>query len=139
MAGDWNAKMIDEFHAKHGKGVGRFGDRLLLLTTRGAKSGQTRTTPLAFHQDGDRYVVAATKSGAPTNPGWYYNLVKHKRATIEVGDEKFEVTARPVTKEPERGRLYDGHVAVLPFFAEYPTKTTRVIPVVVLERTAPKA
>ena len=139
MASDWNTKMIEEFHAKHGKGVGRFGDRLLLLTTRGAKSGETRTTPVAFHKDGGRYIIVASKGGAPKSPGWYHNLVKHRRATIEVGDEKFEVTATPIAKGPERDRLYEAQAAVLPMFRDYPAKTTRVIPVVALERVAPKA
>jgi hypothetical protein len=65
---DWNARVIDEFHAKRGRAVGHWGDRLLLLTTRGAKSGIVRTTPLVYHQDGDRYVIAASKGGAPTHP-----------------------------------------------------------------------
>src|SRR5215469_12090470 len=62
---DWNRAMIDEFRAKNGKGVGQFGDRLLLLTTTGARSGVKRTTPLMYHRDGERYVVVASKAGAP--------------------------------------------------------------------------
>jgi deazaflavin-dependent oxidoreductase (nitroreductase family) len=130
--------MIDEFHAKHGKGVGPFGDRLLLLTTRGAKSGQTRTTPVAFHRDGDRYIIAASMGGAPRSPSWYHNLVKRKKATIEVGDDTFEVKATPIAKGAERDRLYAAHAEVLPMFRDYPAKTTRIIPVVVLERAGPR-
>ena len=134
MASGWNKNIIDEFHAKHGKGIRHFGDRLLLLTTQGAKSGKTHTVPLAFHQDGDRYVIAASMGGAPKHPAWYHNLVKHKRATIQVGDDRLDVTATPIPKGPERDRLYAAHAEVLPMFREYPAKTTRIIPVVVLER-----
>jgi deazaflavin-dependent oxidoreductase (nitroreductase family) len=137
MAGDWNRNMIAEFHAKRGKGIGHFGDRLLLLTTKGAKSGRAQLVPVAYHRDGDRYVIVASKSGAPTNPDWYHNLVKHKRATVEVGDEHFEVKATPIAKGPERDRLYEAHAALMPGFRDYIKQTRRVIPVVVLERVAP--
>jgi len=130
---DWNKGIIDEFHAKGGKGVTGFGDRLLLLTVRGAKSGQPRTVPLAYHRDGDRYVVAGSKGGAPTHPAWYHNLVKHREATIEVGTERIEVRATPIAKGPERDRLYEAHATVMPGFRGYVKKTSRVIPVVVLE------
>lgn len=134
MAGDWNKGIIAEFHAKAGKGVGRFGDRLLLLTTRGAKTGRTHTAPVAFHRDGDRYVIAASKSGAPTHPSWYHNLVRHPEATVQVGGETFKVRATPLAKGAERDRLYAAHADLLPVFHEYPKKTTRTIPIVVLER-----
>ena len=139
MAGDWNRNIIAEFHAKHGKGIGHFGDRLLLLTTKGAKSGRARIAPVAYHRDGDRYVIVASKSGAHTNPDWYHNLVQHKGATVEVGDEHFEVKATPIAKGPERDRLYEAHAALMPGFRDYPKKTKRVIPVVVLERIAPSS
>src|SRR5437016_6970007 len=122
MASNWNSKMIDEFHEKKGKGVGPFGDRLLLLTTEGAKSGQRRTTPLAYHRDGDRYVVAASMGGAPKHPAWYHNLVKHRKATIEVGEEKFDVKATPVPKGPERDRMYNDHAALMSGFRDYEKK-----------------
>jgi deazaflavin-dependent oxidoreductase (nitroreductase family) len=131
---DWNKSVIDEFHAKRGKDVGRWGDNLLLLTTRGAKSGQVRTTPVVYHRDGNRYVIAASKGGAPTHPGWYHNLAKHREAEIEVGTEKFKVRATPIPKGAERDRLYEAHGDVFAGFRDYPKKTKRVIPVVVLER-----
>ena len=131
---DWNKGVIDEFRSKGGKGVGPFGDKLLLLTTRGAKSGKAQTSPVVYHRDGDRYVVAASKSGAPTNPAWYHNLVKHREAEVEVGTEKFKVRATPIAKGPERDRLYNAHGDTYAPFRDYPTKTKRVIPVVVLER-----
>ncbi|TME28723.1 MAG: nitroreductase family deazaflavin-dependent oxidoreductase [Chloroflexi bacterium] len=131
---DWNKDTIDRFRAQGGKGVGPFGDKLLLLTTRGAKSGTVRTTPLVYHRDGDRYVIAASKGGAPAHPSWYHNLVKHPDAEIEVGTEKFKVRARPIAKGPERDRLYEAHGENFSAFRDYPKKTSRVIPVVVLER-----
>jgi len=132
---DWNTRVIDEFHAKRGKGIGPWGNNLLLLTTRGAKSGQVRTTPLVYHRDGERYIIAASKGGAPTHPGWYHNLVKHREAEIEVGTEKFKVRATPLPKGPERDRLYEAHGNVFSGFRDYPKKTKRIIPVVVLEQS----
>lgn len=132
-AAGWNRRIIDEFHAKGGKGITGFGDRLLLLTTRGAKSGEQRTTPVAYHREGDRYVIAASMGGAPRHPAWYHNLVKHHEATIEVGTEKHRVRVIPLPSGPERDRLYEAHAALMPGFREYPKKTTRIIPIVVLE------
>ena len=133
---DWNKGIIDEFHAKAGKGVGMFGDKLLLLTARGAKTGEVRTHPLVYHRDGDRYVIAASMGGAPKNPAWYHNLVKHPEAEVEVGTDKFKVRATPVAKGPERDRLYEAHGDNFAAFRDYPKKTTRIIPVVVLERVS---
>ena len=137
---DWNKQIMDEFRAKKGRGIANFGDRLLLLTTRGAKSGHTRTTPLAYHRDGDRYVVAASMGGAPKHPAWYHNRVKHREAEVEIakgdGTEKFKVRATPIAKGPERDRLYGAHADLMPGFRGYETKTKRIIPVVVLERVA---
>ncbi len=133
---DWNKSTIDDFHARGGKSVGHFGDKLLLLTTRGAKSGQVRTTPLVYHRDGDRYVIAASKGGAPHHPGWYHNLVKSREAEIEVGTEKFKVRATPIANGPERDRLYKAHGDNFAPFRGYPSKTTRIIPVIVLERVS---
>jgi len=133
---DWNKGIIDEFHAKAGKGIGMFGDNLLLLTARGAKTGQVRTHPLVYHRDGDRYVIAASMGGAPKNPAWYHNLVKNREAEVEVGTDKFKVRATPIAKGPERDRLYEAHGATFEAFRGYPKKTTRIIPVVVLERVS---
>jgi deazaflavin-dependent oxidoreductase (nitroreductase family) len=133
---DWNARVIDDFHAKRGKGVGPWGDSLLLLTTRGAKSGLVRTTPLVYHRDGDGYVIAASKGGAPAHPGWYHNLVKHPDAEIEVGTEKFRVHATPIPNGHERDRLYEAHGNAFAAFRDYAKKTKRIIPVVVLQRVS---
>ena len=131
---DWNQRTIDTFRAQGGKGVGHFGDKLLLLTTRGAKTGKPRTNPLVYHRDGDRYVVAASKGGAPSHPDWYRNLLKNPDAEVEVGTEKFKVKATAITKGSDRDRLYEAHGENFASFKDYPKKTKRVIPVIVLER-----
>jgi len=133
---DWNKAIIDEFRANGGQIGGRFAGRtLLLLHTIGAKSGQERVNPVAYVADGDRFVIIASKAGAPTNPDWYYNLLANPLATVEVGIETFQVRAE-VAAEPERTRLYSKMVEMMPGFAEYQQKTTRIIPVFVLTRVA---
>ncbi len=129
---DNNKRIIDEFRANSGKVGGHFeGRTLLLLHTRGARSGQEHINPVAYVRDGDRYVVIASKGGAPTNPDWYYNLIANPEVTVEVGKDKFPVHAA-VTQEPERTRLYNKMVEMMPGFDEYRKKTTRQIPVFVL-------
>lgn len=131
---DFNRRLIEEYRANGRVTSGPFaGGAILLLTTTGAKSGQERTNPLAYTRDGDRLVVIASKGGAPTNPDWYRNLVAHPQATVELGGERFAVRASFPQGE-ERQRLYDQQAAQMPGFAEYQRKTTRQIPVVVLER-----
>lgn len=133
-ANDWNSKIIEEFRANGGKVGGPFaGGTLLLLTTTGAKSGKQRVTPLAYLPSGERYVIFASKAGAPTNPDWYHNLVAHPQVTLEVGTEQFDATAVEVTGE-ERDQLYARMVERAPGFADYQQKTTRKIPVIALER-----
>lgn len=120
---------------EHGKVTrGPFiGRNVLLLTTTGAKSGAERTSPLVFSQDGERYVVAASKGGAPSHPAWFHNLRAHPIVVVEVGGERFRARAH-VMPEPDRRRLYDRHAAENPTFRTYEQKTTRRIPVVALER-----
>jgi deazaflavin-dependent oxidoreductase (nitroreductase family) len=131
---DWNKATIDEFRANSGKVGGRFAGRtLLLLHTVGAKSGEERINPVACVKDGDRFVIIASKGGAPTNPDWYYNVVAHPLVTVEAGTEQFQASAE-VAPEPERTRLFSKMVEMMPGFAEYQQKTTRVIPVIVLTR-----
>jgi deazaflavin-dependent oxidoreductase (nitroreductase family) len=134
----WNAfnqDIIDQFRANGGTILrGQFtGRALLLLTTTGARTGRQLTSPLAYTRDGDKYVVIASKGGAPTNPDWYHNLVATPQVRVEVGAESFEARAR-VTEGEERERLFAAQAALMPGFADYQTKTTRQIPVVVLER-----
>lgn len=131
---DFTQNLIDDFRAHGGHTTsGPFvGRDLLLLTTKGARTGELRTTPLAYTRDGDSYVIVASKNGADTHPAWYRNLLANP-ATIEVGDETIPVIAHEVTGA-ERRRLYDAHAAIHPSFQEYEQKTSRVIPVFVLER-----
>jgi deazaflavin-dependent oxidoreductase (nitroreductase family) len=103
----------------------------LLLHTKGAKSGRERINPLAYVKDGDRYVIIASKGGAPTSPSWYFNLLANPLVTLEVGDETFPARAT-VEQEPERTRLYNKMVEMMPAFDDYRRKTTRQIPVIVL-------
>ena len=135
---NWNDATITEFHAKAGKGVGPFGDQLILLTTKGARSGKERTSPVMYHRDGERYIVVASKGGAPDHPGWYSNLMANPVAKVEVGTatgiETFEVRASEAKGE-ERDRLYAERVAIAPGFGEYERMTSREIPVIILERT----
>lgn len=129
---DWNQKVIEEFRANEGRVGGNFeGKTLLLLHTTGAKSQQERINPVACIRDGDRLVVVASKAGAPTHPDWYYNVVANPLAIVEVGTEKIQVRAS-VAEEPERTRLFEKMIEVMPGFDEYRRKTTRVIPVIVL-------
>ncbi|GLV59680.1 hypothetical protein KDH_65060 [Dictyobacter sp. S3.2.2.5] len=134
MANDWNSQIINEFRSNGGKVGGPFeGAHMLLLTSTGAKSGQQRTTPLVYLPEGERMVIFASKAGAPTNPDWYHNLKANPEATVEVGTETVKVKATEVTGE-ERDRLYSTQSSINPGFAEYQQKTTRLIPVIALER-----
>lgn len=133
---DFDRAIIAEFRAHGGRVGGPFeGMPVLLLSTTGARTGEPRTTPVVYLRDGDRYVVFASKAGAPENPAWYHNLRAGGKAAIEVGTEMFDVDAEIAVGE-ERDRLYAQQSARQPQFAEYAEKTTRVIPVVVLTRRA---
>lgn len=133
--GDFNRNLIADLRANHGKATsGPFQGRdVLILTTKGAKSGEVRENPIVYTRDGDRYVVVASKGGAPTNPHWFHNLQAHPDVTVEVGGEKFKARAK-VMDDEEYERLYQHHASINPQFNEYRTKTTRKIPVVVLEK-----
>jgi deazaflavin-dependent oxidoreductase (nitroreductase family) len=131
---DWNRQIIEEFRANGGKVGGMFANaNLLLLTTTGAKSGQRRVNPLGYLAEGDRLFIFATKRGEPTNPDWYHNLLAHPDVTVEVGTETFEATAT-VLPDEERDRIYAKQAALVPTFANYQSKTDRIIPVVELRR-----
>jgi deazaflavin-dependent oxidoreductase (nitroreductase family) len=127
---DWNNQTIEEFRANEGKVGGAFdGAQLLLLHTTGARTGHERVNPLMYLDlDGHRYVFAS-KGGADTAPDWYHNLVANPAATVEVGTEKYEATAKPLAG-PERDRIYAEQARRTPQFGEYQEKTKRVIPVV---------
>ncbi|HEX3639772.1 MAG TPA: nitroreductase family deazaflavin-dependent oxidoreductase [Ktedonobacteraceae bacterium] len=131
---DFNQTVITEFRDNGGKVGGPFANMsLLLLTTIGAKSGQPRIAPLAYTTDGDHFIIIASKAGAPTNPDWYYNLLANPSVTVEIGQERFQARAA-IAEGQERERLYAQMGAQLPQFLEYQQKTSRQIPIVVLER-----
>ncbi len=131
---DFNAKIIEEFRANGGAVGGQFeGAPMVLLHSTGAKSGQERVNPVVYAADGDRFVVFASKAGADTNPDWYHNLVANPETVVEVGTETIPVVAR-VAEGDERDRLWSRQKESMPGFADYEQKTTRRIPVVVLER-----
>ncbi len=129
-----NAGIIAEFRANAGKVGGPFAGRsLLLLHTIGRKSGTERINPVAYVRDGERLAIIASKGGAPDNPDWYYNLLAHPDVTVVVGAEAFRVHAAEAG-EPERTRIYEKMTEMMPSFAEYRRRTTRIIPVLVLTR-----
>jgi deazaflavin-dependent oxidoreductase (nitroreductase family) len=129
---EYNRKLIEDFRAN--RGAGPFAGRpLLLLTTSGAKSGQSRTTPMMYVPDGDRMLVIASNAGAPAHPDWYRNLLAHPQVTVEVGGDTFDARA-VVLDGTERQQLWDTIVASYPFFVEHQAKITREIPVIALER-----
>jgi deazaflavin-dependent oxidoreductase (nitroreductase family) len=130
---DWNTEIIDEFRANGGKVGGQFeGAPLLLLHTTGAKSGQERVNPVMYRKDGDHLVVFASKAGADSNPDWYHNLRANPAASVEIGTTTRTVRAR-VAGPQERERLWSAQKQEWPGFADYETKTSRRIPVVILE------
>jgi deazaflavin-dependent oxidoreductase (nitroreductase family) len=130
---DWNTAIIEEFRANGGKVGGQFdGAPLLLLHTTGAKSGQERVNPMMYRKVGDHYAVFASKAGAPTNPDWYHNLKAHPQVSVEIGTETVPMTAR-VASADERAPIWAAQKQEFPGFADYETKTSREIPVVILE------
>jgi deazaflavin-dependent oxidoreductase (nitroreductase family) len=138
IATEFNQKTIDEFHANKGRGVGFWGDNLLLMTSKGAISGDEITTPLVQRRDGDHLVVVASKGGTPENPKWLGNVQANPVVEVEVpaagGTETFRARATPLAGGPERDRLYAYMTEVWPAFADYQAKTERTIPVVLLDR-----
>jgi proline iminopeptidase len=113
--------------------IWRNGSTILLLTTTGRATGEKRTVPLIYAQDGPRYVIVASKGGAPDHPGWYKNLAKNPDVELQVKDEVFRARARTAAGE-ERARLWRKANEVWPSYDDYAKKTPREIPVVVLER-----
>ena len=131
---EFNEGVIKDFRANGGRVGGQMENiPLLLVTMKGAKSGRTITLPLAYSKDGNRFVVIASFAGAPHNPSWYHNLVAHPDVTIELGGEKFPAKAS-VAQGAERDRLFKQQADQLPIFNEYQQKTTRRIPVIVIDR-----
>ncbi len=135
-ATDWvenNRRVVEEFRANGGKVQGR--SLLILLTIKGAKSGQPRVYPLMAVPYENTYLAVASKGGAPKNPLWYNNLLAHPDITVETGNETFAATARLLTGN-ERKQAFVKAVTVFPPYGEYQKKTAREIPVFLLERHA---
>lgn len=132
---DFNKNLIADLRAHHGKATsGPFmGRDVLILTTKGAKSKEIRENPLVYTRDGDKYVIVASKGGAPTNPSWFHNLRAHPEVSVEIGGEKFKARAQVVDDNDHYERLYENHATINPGFHEYRTKTSRKIPVILLE------
>ena len=132
----FNKTVSDEFRANEGKVGGQFeGANLLLLTTRGAKSGQPRVSPLAYFRVDDKLLILGSFAGADVNPAWVHNLRANPSAHIEIGNESSDVTARELPLA-ERDDLFPKITTVAPGFAEYQAKTTRIIPVFELQPLA---
>lgn len=131
---DWNRAIIDEFRANEGKLGGNFaGAPMLLLHTKGARSGQERVNPMMYQDLGDdRVAVFASKAGAPTNPDWYHNLVANPEVEAEIGTGTRRFRARTAEGE-ERETIWSKQKQAYSGFADYEGKTTRQIPVVILE------
>jgi len=133
---DFNAQVIDEFRANQGRVGGMFESMpLLLLHHTGARSGTRRINPLAYLPDDGRYVIFASKAGAPTNPDWYHNLKAHPDTSIEVGTDTIDVVASEAGGS-ERERLFTTQAQRAPQFADYAKQTERAIPVIVLTPVA---
>jgi len=130
---DWNTAIIEEFRANGGQVGGQFaGAPLLLLHTVGAKTGQPRVNPMMYRKLGGSYAVFASKAGAPRHPDWYHNLVANPNVEAEIGTQTHKLRAR-VAQGEERERIWTEHKTENPGFADYETRTTRQIPVVILE------
>jgi deazaflavin-dependent oxidoreductase (nitroreductase family) len=131
----FNKSIVDEFRANGGKVAGQFENAdLLLLTTTGAKSGQPRVSPLAYFRVDGKLIIIGSFAGAPVNPAWVHNLRANPQAHVEVGTEAFDVNARELPPA-ERDELFGEVSAAAPGFAEYQSKTSRVIPLFELQRT----
>jgi deazaflavin-dependent oxidoreductase (nitroreductase family) len=132
---DFNRRNIEEFRANHGRLGGSFeGAPVLLLHSTGARSAEQRINPMMYLADGDRYLVFASAAGSDHNPAWYWNLVAHPDAAIEVGDDHIDVHAVELDR-PERDTKYAIQAERYPGFADYERKTARVIPVLALVPT----
>ena len=131
---DWNRKVIDEFRANEGKVGGQFaGAPMILVHHFGAKSGVERVSPMVYFPDGDRLLIVASAAGSPKNPDWYHNLKANPQVPVEVGADTFPVVVEELAAA-ERAEKWAEITAVMPGFAEYQEKTSRVIPVLALTR-----
>jgi deazaflavin-dependent oxidoreductase (nitroreductase family) len=132
----WNQDIIDEFRANDGNVTSRpFGRNLILVHHIGAKSGVSRVSPVMGIREGDGvWLIAASKAGAPENPGWFHNLLANPDTTIEVPGEGFVEVRAEQLKGEDRDRAWARFTARSPGFRDYETRTTRTIPVLALRR-----
>ena len=125
---------VDRYRATDGEEGFRWkrGTKILLLTTKGRRSGEERTTPLIFCEDGDDYVIVASKGGNPEHPDWYANLTADDTVGVQVKGDRFTARARTAS-DSERERLWLRMVEAWPDYDSYQSKTDRKIPIVILE------
>ncbi len=130
-------QLIADMRANDGKVLNGplAGHPLLVMTSRGARSGAPRRAILTYHRDGDDYIVAGTAGGSKSDPAWLHNVEADPEVAIEVDNEQFDATATTIVEGAERDRLWDDHVKALPWFADYPAQTGRLIPMVRLTRS----
>jgi deazaflavin-dependent oxidoreductase (nitroreductase family) len=133
---DWVRDQVAEYEASGGQRANTLMDTgmpIIVVTTRGAKSGKLRKNPLMKVEHGGEYALVASKGGAPEHPEWYYNLLAHPdEVVVQDGPEPFAVTIREVTGD-EKAEWWERAVAAYPPYAEYQERTDREIPVFVLE------
>lgn len=134
----WEEQLIADMRAHDGKVTsGPLASHpLLIMVSKGARSGAGRRSILTYHRDGDDYIVAGTAGGSKKDPAWVYNIEADPNVDLEVDNERFDGTATIVDDAAERDRLWDDHVKALPWFADYPAQTGRVIPMIRLRRAA---
>ena len=135
MSGKWaerNNRMIEEFR-QHGRARSGNGNSILLVTTKGRRTGRDIPIPLVYTRDGERYVVVASAGGQPSHPDWYHNLVAHPIVTVEVEGQRFTAKAE-LADGAEHERLYAQQAKAMPFFRAYQDGTARRIPVFTLTR-----
>jgi deazaflavin-dependent oxidoreductase (nitroreductase family) len=134
---DWVAKHIQAYIDSDGQNGHLYqGWPTLLLTTRGRKSGKLRRTALIYGQDGDRYLLVASNAGAHTHPAWYLNLSTEPDVEVQVMAEKFAARGRTATPA-EKQALWPTMTAIFPLYDTYQAKSTRDIPLVIIDRTPP--
>ncbi|HEX7348005.1 MAG TPA: nitroreductase/quinone reductase family protein [Candidatus Limnocylindrales bacterium] len=134
----WEDQLIADMRAHDGKVTSGplAGHPLLIMISKGARSGAERRSILTYHRDGEDYVVAGTAGGSKKDPAWVHNVEADPNVDIEVANDRFDATATIVEDDAERDRLWDDHVRALPWFADYPEQTGRVIPMIRLRRAA---
>jgi deazaflavin-dependent oxidoreductase (nitroreductase family) len=132
----WVRTQVEQYEGSGGTKATTLRDTgmpVIIVTNRGAKSGKVRKTPLMRVEHEGTYLAVASKGGAPEHPLWYYNLRANPDVTVQDGTETWEATAREISGD-ERASWWERAVAAYPPYAEYQTKTDRLIPVFVLEK-----